>query len=352
MSYDPFDRGPYPVGVRSTSITRADRTLGVEVWYPAVDAHAGHDQADPTRDRYEMLPGLPPVSQDAVRDALPRDGRWPLVVFSHGYGGHRRQTTFLCTHLASHGYVVASADHAGNTVVEAMEDLIAAHTGGAPRDAEDVLRAFVEHRPKDVSFLIDRLLDGAGDVRDLVDAGRIGIAGHSFGGWTTLVTTARDRRIRVALPLAPAGGASDLPVETLERGMDLRFGREVPTLFIAADQDTLLPLHGVRALYERTPGPKRLVVLADTDHLHFLDRVEENHELFRSTPPVALFADIVHRMKPIGDLTPGEHAYVAVRGLGLAHMDAVLKASTAAAAWLAGDVAATLAARGVRVTVH
>ena len=352
VPYDPFARGRYPVGARSTSITRDDRTLGVEVWYPATDAHAGHDRTDPTRDRYEVLPGLPAVSQDAVRDAVPRDGRWPLVVFSHGYAGHRRQTTFLCTHLASHGYVVASVDHAGNTVVEAMEDMVAAQTGGVARDPQDVLRAFVEHRPRDASFLIDQVLAGAGAVRELVDADRIGIAGHSFGGWTTLVTAARDRRIRVALPLAPAGGPSNLPVETLERGMDLGFGREVPTHFIAADLDTLLPLHGVRALYERTPGPKRLVVLVDTDHLHFLDRIEENHELFRATPPVALFAEIVRRMKPIGDLAPGEHAYLAVRGLGLAHMDAVLKEHPAATAWLAGDLAAALAAHGVRVAVH
>lgn len=35
----------------------------------------------------------------------------PLIVFSHYSGGHRRSATFLCTHLASHGYVVAVLDH-------------------------------------------------------------------------------------------------------------------------------------------------------------------------------------------------------------------------------------------------
>jgi len=34
------------------------------------------------------------------------------------FGGHRRQSTFFCTHLASHGYVVAAADHTGNTTLE------------------------------------------------------------------------------------------------------------------------------------------------------------------------------------------------------------------------------------------
>ena len=124
MGYDPFARGPFPVGVRTTTLTdaaRGGRRLPLEVWYPATDAHAGQDTVDPTRDRYEMLPGLPSVSQDAVRDAAARQGPFPLVAFSHGYGGHRRQSTFLCTHLASHGYVVAAPEHVGNTVLDAMQ---------------------------------------------------------------------------------------------------------------------------------------------------------------------------------------------------------------------------------------
>ena len=93
-SYDPFARGPFPTGVRSLSLTdeaRAGRTLPLELWYPAGDQHAGHDRDDPTRDRYELIPGFPPIEQDAVRDASSRPGRFPLVVFSHGYGGIRFQ---------------------------------------------------------------------------------------------------------------------------------------------------------------------------------------------------------------------------------------------------------------------
>jgi len=352
MGYDPFARGRHPVGVRTTEARRGDRTLPIEIWYPATDAHAGEDTVDPTRDRYELMPGLAPVTQDAVRDAAPRAGTFPLVAFSHGYGGHRRQSTFLCTHLASHGYVVAAVDHAGNTIAEALQDMLNVQMGGEPADPQGIISTFVEARPKDASFLIDQVLAGAGDVAGMIDADRIGISGHSFGGWTTLVTAARDRRIRAALPLAPAGGASDLPVAPLEDGMDLAFDRDVPTLYIVADQDTLLPLRGVRGLYERTPGPKRMVVLTDTDHLHFLDRADENHEMFRLVPQRGLFEDVVKLMKPIAELAPGDHAALAVRGLGLAHMDATLKGAAAAAALLAGDVAGTLAARGVRATVE
>src|SRR5215472_993470 len=35
----------------------------------------------------------------------------PLILFSHHSGGSRSASTFLTTHLASHGYLVAAMDH-------------------------------------------------------------------------------------------------------------------------------------------------------------------------------------------------------------------------------------------------
>lgn len=119
--YDPFTRGPYPVGVRSAELHDAsrDRTVPVEIWYPATDDYTGRDFDPTTKDTYEMLSGVT-GTQDAVRDAEPRpEPAWP-VVFSHGFAGHRRQSTHFCTHLASHGYVVAAPDHVGNTTADVM----------------------------------------------------------------------------------------------------------------------------------------------------------------------------------------------------------------------------------------
>jgi len=239
--YDPFARGPFPVGVRTVELARGTRPLPAELWYPATDEYAGQDVAETTRDRYELIPGFPFVWQDAVRDATPRRGRHPLVAFSHGYGGHRRQSTFLCTHLASHGYVVAAVDHTGNTMLEVVQGVMTLRSGGTLPHPDTVLREFVALRPADVSYAIDQVLAMDG----LVDPDRIGMAGHSFGGWTTLTTTARDRRIRAAVPLAPAGGASPLPVDPLRESVDLRWDREVPTLYVVAGRDSLLPLAGM-----------------------------------------------------------------------------------------------------------
>ena len=350
MAYDPFARGPYPVGVRSHAVTddARQRPLAIELWYPAAEAARGRDLDPATRDSYELLPGFPSPWQEAVRDAAPRPGQCPLVLFSHGFGSHRRQTTFLCTHLASHGYVVASVDHTGNTIVDIMQLILQAAGGGAP-DVFGAVDDFIAWRPADVSFMLDALLGGLDrDVAPLIDASRVGMSGHSFGGWTTLMIAAREPRVGAALPLAPAGGWTHMPAEPLREALDLNWPRPVPTTYLVADRDSLLPLRGMRELHERTPGDKRLFVLRNADHMHFCDRVEEVHEMFRMMPPPGAFADVARHTPPIGELVSGEAAYQFTRGLGLAHFDAVLRGEPAAAALL-DDARAVMAARGVAI---
>ncbi len=357
MTYDPFSRGAFPVGVRTVEWTDSgrQRSLPAELWYPASDDHAGEDLSEETQDEYRMLPALPPLRQEARRDAAQRPGRFPLVAFSHGFGGHRRQTTHLCIHLASHGYVIAAVDHVGNTIAD-MLPLFASVQGGAPLpDPVEILNEFIEHRPADVRFVLDRLLDGEA-LGDAVDPERIGAMGHSFGGWTTLAVTAQDPRIRAALPLAPAGGKLPIPVNPLAKALDFNWGRDVPTLYLVADRDSVLPLEGMHELFEQTQGAKRMVVLRDSDHMHFCDRVEQTHEMFRAIANTVSgdvrFMTGGRQIEPISKYCPGEHAYQLLRGLGLAHMDAHLKQEPAALELLASDLAALLAARGIRIDVH
>ena len=363
MAYDPFSRGPLPVGVRSFEVKdpSRERTLPVEFWYPASDAHAGQDLDEATQDQYAPMPMAPEVAQAAVRDAAPRaDAARPaLVVFSHGYGGERRQTTHFCTHLASHGYAVASMDHVGNTMADTFQAVMDSQSGATMPDPAEAIARFIDDRPADASFVIDRVL--AGDAAVDVDAERIGITGHSFGGWTTLQTTGRDRRVRAALPLAPAGGSSQLNEAAgagnpLRDRLSLDWGRQVPTLYLVAEFDTLLPLDGMRELIARTPPPCRAVVLRNSDHFHFCDRVEQTHDLFKSMAPLMAssgaaagvdVSGLFDSMKSSAELCPGEHAYAMIQGLGLAHMDAHLRGDAAAAALLGGDLAALLGERGI-----
>ena len=334
MSYDPFRRGPLPAGVRT--VTGADATRGrrlrIEIWYPATEAYAGQDTADVTRDTWSM--GDVRFAQDAVRNATPRAGPFPLVAFSHGSGGHRRQSTFLCTHLASHGYVVAAVDHVGNTTADMP---------AAPDRAD--IAAWIAHRPTDVRWMVDTVVgESTTDLAHVVDVGRIGVAGHSFGGWTALEVTARDRRIRATLALAP-GGIADPPPGVIRMPMSFDRGRDVPTLFLAAERDALIPLDQLRQLVARIASTKKMVVLRNADHFHFCDRVEEVHETFRRMPHV----DGTPRLPPIGELCAERCGHLFVRGLGLAHMDTFLKRVPAAADFLAGDLAATLRMHGVEI---
>ena len=79
------------------------------------------------------------------------------------------------------------------------------------------------------------------------------MSGHSFGGWTTLMVTARDRASAPRSRSRPAGGWTRMPAEPLRDALDFAWDRDVPTLYLVADRDTLLPLRGMRELLDKTP---------------------------------------------------------------------------------------------------
>lgn len=56
-----------------------------------------------------------PYALDVVRDAPPLDGRWPLIVISHGNSGTPWAYRELARHLALSGFIVALPAHTGNT---------------------------------------------------------------------------------------------------------------------------------------------------------------------------------------------------------------------------------------------
>lgn len=335
QSYDPFRRGRFAVGVRTLEIDATlARGLPTELWYPAADEERGRDLERATRDAYAMFPGAPLAWQAAVRDGTPRAGRFPTVVFSHGFGGHRRQSTFLCTHLASHGYIVAAPDHRGNTGFELMQ-----RTTAAGFDRAAAFRDTIRDRPGDISAVIDALF-----AELAVDRERIAIIGHSFGGWTALRAIAGEPRIGVAALLAPAGGHS-----SLRQLIDFGWERLVPTVVIAGDRDTILPIDGIRSMYDEIRAPKKLVVIHGADHLHFVDQAERMHEFVRAMP--VRFVEPVTDMVSFSELIPAEPAAAVIRGLTLAHLDAFLTDNQDANSLLSGDLVALCATHGAAVDV-
>ena len=126
--------GPLSIGVRTLRVTdrnrpdilntkeggataRYDRTLTVEVWYPATLApgqKAGGDYRAMTRDPAITVT----LHGQAVRDASPLTSTpLPLVIISHGYPGNRYLMSHLGENLASKGFIVASIDQAAVTPI-------------------------------------------------------------------------------------------------------------------------------------------------------------------------------------------------------------------------------------------
>lgn len=290
-AYEPFDRGRFAVGVTTIEARDADRdrVFPCEIWYPAAE------------------PGVP------GRDAAAEPGRFPLVAYSHQSGGDRRAASFLCTHLASHGYVVAALDH--SEVVAPRPDL---PTG-------ERVATVIADRVPDIRFLLDVLLDASRwRSAAIPDPSAVGIVGHSFGGWTALAAPDTDRRIRAVVAMAPGGASRPLP-GMIPATLDFAWGRDVPTLYLVADRDTMTPLPGMVELFDRTPASRRMIVLDRTDHLHFLDDAERVHEAVRAMTFPGEASWIPAAMPPIGDLCPGERAHRLIRGLALCHFDATLR---------------------------
>jgi predicted dienelactone hydrolase len=217
---------------------------------------------------------------------------------------------------------------------------LARKDGETPEQKAARTQGWISSRVPDIRFLLDHLSESGHDVT------RVGIAGHSFGGWTALAAPEMEPRLGAVVAMAPAGSSKTKP-GILQATLSFAWGRDVPTMLLAAGDDISLPLEGMFELFERTPGTKRLAILCRADHLHFMDDVERRHEAVRAMKFPGELSWISEEMRPISQLCSGEQAHLFTRGLALAHFDAVLRGSTEARQFLDGDVQGELASRGV-----
>jgi dienelactone hydrolase len=231
---------------------------------------------------------------------------------------------------------------------EVVAPELARREGETKSERSARIDAIIASRVPDVRFLLDHLVSR----EDLsIDAERIGLTGHSFGGWTVLATPEVESRVRSVVAMAP-GGASKPRPGILPLSLTFEWGRDVPTLYLAGELDVSIPLEGVYELFDRTPGSKRMFVLRRADHQHFMDDVEVAHEAVRAATFPDEAAWIPAEMRPIAELTSGEDAHTFTRGLTLAHFDSTLRGSDDAERFLDGDVEAALASRGVDAFAH
>jgi predicted dienelactone hydrolase len=237
-----------------------------EVYYPSTeDAVAGKP-----REIVSVL-GVPITQIPAYRDVARAEGSFPLVVFSHGNNGIRIQSLFLYAHLASHGYVVATPDHHGNTFVDSLAGVVDPTS--------------FDNRPRDMSFVIDQMLDlGAqpsGLFAGAIDADRIGASGHSFGGYTSFALATQpvvgpppDTRVKAIFPQAPAAiGFTDDAFRALT----------VPTLIVGGSLDQTTPFEANQQHpFDLLPAGAAVVGLARLDgagHFTFSNYCDVDRDL-------------------------------------------------------------------------
>lgn len=151
------------VGVRHFPARSAERgtDLDVTVWYPAEPGGEPVNLGDS-----ELF-----VGTSAMRDAPISDGKFPLILLSHGAGlaGTPQALSWIATPLAKQGFVVAAPTHPGN--------------GGKNKSAAETMKLWL--RPADLTATLDAI-GKDGFFGDHVEHGKVGVLGLSMGGNTAL----------------------------------------------------------------------------------------------------------------------------------------------------------------------
>ena len=283
--------GDYDVGVRTLSFSDPnrldvlkikegeelplyDRSFTVEIWYPA--------RLKPGQlpgGQYSVMSRNPKITATlhgkAVRDAaaLKQEGKFPLVIISHGYPGNRFLMAHLGENLASKGYVVASIDHPDST----FDDIQAFHST-------------LYNRPLDQRFILSQLSvlskTSSSFLNGVLDADNTAVIGYSMGGYGLVNnigggfsdniasdnpslkrllyrhTTGNpdyrsqlDSRIKAGVAIAPWGMTSGY-----WRPEDLK-AIEVPVLYISGSVDSVAGYEkGTRAIFEHAVNSDRYLL--------------------------------------------------------------------------------------------
>jgi len=141
--------------------------LRITVWYPA--------SADAVEQNIVIGPAEQPLFEvgraapDAPFATSPRN--WPVILLSHGYGGSARVMGWLGIALARDGYIVVAVDHPGNNGAEPMTVAGATLWWDRAEDLRVALDAIARDRT----------------VGPHADLSRVGVAGFSAGGYTSLI---------------------------------------------------------------------------------------------------------------------------------------------------------------------
>ena len=149
---------------------------------------------------------------------ISREKRWPLVVFSHGMGCSRFAYSRICTDLASHGFVVAATEHREGSAalsfsmergqkvwinhrrVSEEEKEYAVRNGQLQLRISEIIRTLNLMEELEKGSNVSNVLEDRSEYdltmfKNTMDISNPIMAGHSYGGATTLMALSRDSRL-------------------------------------------------------------------------------------------------------------------------------------------------------------
>ena len=276
----------YTVGLRQVEfVDTGDRHLAMNVFYPA---DAGPPDAEPFAMPFftgvNVYPDLAPAADGKRR---------PLILFSHGRASNGLYYAWFAQQLASRGYIVAALNHYRANTYDSSIIYLANK---------------LWQRPRDLSLATNFLVEDT-FWRPLIDSERIGVAGHSQGGFTALwlggarvnaekyLTFQRGwknnqmvpQHLRDQLPLdaAPALDVADPRIKavfSMAPGIIDAFGMDeaglhelkVPTYLIVGARDTQTPpAENAEFAAANIPGSELNVIPGDVDHEIFVNECNQ-----------------------------------------------------------------------------
>jgi predicted dienelactone hydrolase len=280
--YMPTPTGDQPVG--STSLYLKDtsrrdpwvpsvgyRELMVSVFYPTASTRGARAQYMTAAESVALLEDsgldvapdvLSRTRTNSVVDARPAGRGLPLVVLSPGYTKPRATLTALAEDLASHGYVVAVVGHTYENAGTSFPDgrFVGCASCEVPHNPA-FWEKLVLGRAADVSFVLDQLTRGR--WAGVVDPARIGMAGHSVGGASTIPTMVGDDRVLAGMNI-DGTTMYDIPDPGLDRPFMFMSHQLAPTACTADNPSW-------ERDWARMTGWKRWAEVAGTQHASFTD---------------------------------------------------------------------------------